>query len=88
MLSVNKEAIAGNTDLNRGLGYSSPVFKRMLEENLWFTRSLGRGEMVGLTTQEAQIPSIVQGHILTLHSAPRVQVGNCKSIRGKDKHRE
>lgn len=31
--------------------------------------------MVGLTTEKAQIPSIIQGHILTLHSAPRVQVG-------------
>ena len=74
MLSVNRRLLLG-TLIKTGLGFSSPVFKRMLEKNLWFTRSLGRREMVGLTTEKAQIPSVIQGHILTLHGAPRVQVG-------------
>ena len=53
--------------LNKGLGYSSPVFKMMLEKHLWFIRSLGRRKTVGMTSGKAWIPSIIQGHILTLH---------------------
>ena len=53
--------------LNKGLGYSSPVFKMMLEKHLWFIRSLGRRKIVGMTSGKAWIPSIIQGHILTLH---------------------
>ena len=74
------------TDLNKGLGYSSPVFKMMLEKLLWFIRSLGRGEIVGMASEKARTPSIIQRHILTLHPhGPRWE--KHKWVRRTNEHR-
>ena len=58
----------------------------MLEKHLWFIRSLGRREIVGMTSEKAWIPSIIQGHNLTLRPQ-RSRWEKHKRVRRRGEHR-